>query len=111
MRVDQPRQDEMRPMIDFLHALRRTGFHLRIVADGGNHAVLYQQPAVLLVSVAVRVGEGERRAFKGEQAAADQGLRHCEMVLSYQAVSSCRSCAEISVMLPGGMAWLRPAWM
>lgn len=116
--VDKARHDEMRPVILFLDLFRCLLANIGVFADGGDLAVFEQQAAILNVEIALRIVDGERRAAEAQQAATQQYHAHSvfpsafpvsDTALSYQAVSTLRSSGVMAVMLPGGMAWLRPA--
>ena len=107
-----PVVDEMRAVVDLGDILRRPGLDIGIGADGGDDAVLDQQAAIGLVEVAFGIGEAQRSAPEREQAPPQECLRHSclpSTALSNQATSRSRSSGVMSVTLPGGMAWLRPA--
>ncbi|MNY17916.1 hypothetical protein D3C86_1512630 [compost metagenome] len=116
--VDKAGHDEMRPVILFLDVIRRLAANIGIIADGGNPAVFEKQAAIFDIEIALRIVDRERRAAEAQQAATQQNHAHSvfpsafpvpDTALSYQAVSTLRSSGVMAVMLPGGMAWLRPA--
>lgn len=78
-----------------------------------DHPVLDEKRAVAFVGIGSTVVDTLRFAMEAQQAAANEGGCHrvSPTALSNQAVTSLRSSAVMSLMLPGGMAWLRPAWI
>ena len=111
MRVDEARHHEMRAMIDRLDAVAGTRGDLGVVASIGNAAVTHEQAAILLVAVGRTVVPASRFAEKRQQPGADQERAHSpRLVSSNHATSNARSSCVMPETLPGGMAWLRPAW-
>ncbi|MNL33089.1 hypothetical protein D3C87_1549810 [compost metagenome] len=115
MRVDETGHDQMRAMVDLDHVICGPGLHARIGARRRDHTVLDQQRAIAFIGVGGAVVDCQWRAMKAQEAAADErrchGVLPSSTALSNQAVRSWRSSVVMSVMLPGGMAWLRPAWI
>src|SRR5690606_19552394 len=102
VRIDQPRQDQVRPVVDHLRAV---GWP-RELSDVDNLPVLDLDRAVLEVAVAVVVVGRLRLLEETQHPPAEDGPGHGLLPSRYQATSRSRSSGVISVTLPGGMAWL-----
>ncbi|MCY1242367.1 hypothetical protein D9M72_553250 [compost metagenome] len=115
VRVDEAGHDQVRAMIDFRHTFRSVCLHRGVSATRKDLATLDQKCAVALIAIGGAVVDRRWRAVEAQQSAADEGGGHCVLpsstALSNQAVSNWRSSVVMSVTFPGGIAWLRPAWI
>src|SRR5690606_36915769 len=108
VRIDEARQNEMRPVVDRLHTGASLGRDRRIVAHRRDAAVLDEQPAILGEPIGGAVVEPFRLGQEGEQPAAQQQRSHRRASSNHVTISA-RSWSVMPETLAGGMAWLRPA--
>ena len=108
MQIDETGQDQVGAMIDDLGPGK---IGRGEIAHGNHLAVLDADRAVREIEIALGIVEVLRRAVKTQHPTAQNGPAHEFAPSRYHSTSSARSASVISVRLPGGMAWLQPAWM
>jgi len=112
VRIDEARQDQVRPVIDHRMMRRRFGVEL---ADHDDLAIAADDDrAVLDVTIARRIIEPLRLRDKAQHPPAEhlhvgRIVRHEPLASRYHCTISARSAGVISLTLPGGMAVENPA--